>query len=219
MSARSWVVSTTVVSPRSRSSARNARTACLLTTSSPIVGSSRNSTCGPCSSATVSSPRIRWPSESCRTGVSRKRQVELTRSSRASRAAWSAGGTRQMCRASSNESRSGRSHHSCERCPNTTPIRAARRLPLRHRHQPADPHLAAAGHEHAGEHLQRGRLAGAVRAEVAEHLAALDPQVDAVDGGHRLPLAAQAAGLAGDGELLAQPARLDHSVGTWSPPR
>ena len=45
--------------------------ACLLTTSSPMVGSSRKSTSGPCSSEIVSSPRMRCPSESWRTGMSR----------------------------------------------------------------------------------------------------------------------------------------------------
>ena len=75
------------------SAARNARTACLLTRSSPIVGSSRNSTSGPCSSAAVSSPRIRWPSESCRTGMSRNGSRSSSRRQWASRAACSAAGT------------------------------------------------------------------------------------------------------------------------------
>ena len=49
---------------------------------------------GPCSSAAVSSPRIRWPSESCRTGVSRNASRSSSARQRRSRAAWSAAGTR-----------------------------------------------------------------------------------------------------------------------------
>jgi hypothetical protein len=37
--------------------------------------------------------------------------------------------------------------------------------------------------QHAGEHLQRGRLARAVRPDVAERLASLHGQVDVVDRG------------------------------------
>uniref|UniRef100_A0A0U1PA06 Uncharacterized protein n=1 Tax=Mizugakiibacter sediminis TaxID=1475481 RepID=A0A0U1PA06_9GAMM len=39
-----------------------------------------------------------------------------------------------------------------------------------------DAHRAAAGRQHAGDHRQRGRLAGAVDAEQAEHLAAVQAQ-------------------------------------------
>ena len=40
--------------------------------------------------------------------------------------------------------------------------------------RPGDPEPARRRHEDAGEHLDRRRLAGAVRADVADHLAALD---------------------------------------------
>jgi len=43
------------------------------------------------------------------------------------------------------------------------------------------PDLTAAGAKVAGEKPQQGRLAGAVRADDGNHLAAFDPQVDAVD--------------------------------------
>ena len=48
----------------------NSRIFCCITTSSPIVGSSRNSTSGWCSSAAASSHFIRSPSESLRTWTS-----------------------------------------------------------------------------------------------------------------------------------------------------
>jgi hypothetical protein len=56
--------------------------------------------------------------------------------------------------------------------------------PAGDRLQTADADPPGGRGEHAGEHLQRGGLAGPVRADVAEHLAALHPQVDPVHGGH-----------------------------------
>ncbi len=46
---------------------------------------------------------------------------------------------------------------------------------------PEEPDRAGGGADQAQHHSQRGRLAGAVRAEVAEDVAALDRQVDVVD--------------------------------------
>ena len=151
------------------SSARKPRTACLLTTSSPIVGSSRNSTSGPCSRAAVSSPRIRWPSESCRTGVSRT--ASRSSSSPAAAAAGPRGrrpapGRRgaaaRRSRAAAGPTRAG------ERWPKTTPIRRASRRRCGTGVEPADPQVPGGRREDAGQHLQRRRLAGAVRADVAE---------------------------------------------------
>ena len=46
----------------------------------------------------------------------------------------------------------------------------------------ADRGAARSRRKEAGEHLHRGRLAGAVRAEEAEHLPRLDLEADAIDG-------------------------------------
>ena len=67
---------------------------------------------------------------------------------------------------------------------------------------------AARGHEDAGQHLDRGRLACPVRAQVAEQLAAFDAEGDLA---HRIddsPLAPEPA--AANHEPLAQPFDLDH---------
>jgi len=55
------------------------------------------------------------------------------------------------------------------------------------RHVAEHRHLAAGGVEQAGEHLQRRRLARAVRAEEADDLARLDLERDAVDGADIAP--------------------------------
>ena len=61
-----------------------------------------------------------------------------------------------------------------------------------------DANLAArTGHQDAGEHLDGGGLAGAVGADVADHLAAVDREADAV---HR-----------GDGAVLAHEKILDRA--------
>ena len=67
------------------------------------------------------SPRIRCPSESCRTGVARNPD----RSSRSTSSSRRGCQRPSRCTAARirSDSASGRSHHSCERCPKTTPIR------------------------------------------------------------------------------------------------
>ena len=52
--------------------------------------------------------------------------------------------------------------------------------PLAVRVAPQHAHLPAGGHQDAGQHLDRGRLTRAVHADVPDHLARLDLQVDAV---------------------------------------
>ena len=64
------------------------------------------------------------------------------------------------------------------------------------------------GHEDAGQHLDRGRLAGAIRAEVAEQLAALDAERDVLDRIDDNALAAEAP--AAHDELLREVLDLDH---------
>ena len=80
---------------------------------------------------------------------------------------------------------------------------------LGHRDEPADVNVAPAGHKDAGEHLQRGRFAGAVGTQVAEQFAPANGQVHPVDSGHGVPRPPEPAALAGKDELLAQPDGLD----------
>ena len=98
-----------------------------------------------------------------------------------------------MWRRSSNESRSGRSHQSCTRWPNIAPIRRASSMRCARRVEPGDAHVPADRDEDAGQHLDRRRLAGAVRPEVAEQLAALDAERDVVHRLDHAPLAPEAA--------------------------
>jgi len=57
----------------------------------------------------------------------------------------------------------------------------------------ADQRRARRGSEVAGQHLHRRRLAGAVRAEEADDLAARHPEGDVIDGERRAVLLAQRA--------------------------
>ena len=70
MSLMSWVVSSSVVPRSARSVIRKCRSRSLLIMSSPIVGSSSTSSRGLCTRAAATSPRIRSPNDSWRTGVS-----------------------------------------------------------------------------------------------------------------------------------------------------
>src|SRR5262249_61334524 len=82
---------------------------------------------------------------------------------------------------------------------------------LRHRLEAADPHRSARRIENPREHLQGRRLAGAVGPDVADHLAALDNEIDPIHGGHDTRAAAQPAGLHADSELLAELVCLDEA--------
>ena len=209
MSARSCVVSISVVSPAAPIVARNARTACLLTTSRPIVGSSRNSTSGRCSNAAVISPRIRWPSDSWRTGVaSNSSSPSSDRHSRKPRRVL---GRRHPVDVAQQLERVAQRQIPPQLRPLAEHDADAQReaRTVGHRPETAHAHRAAARRQHAGHHLERGRLAGAVRADVADHLAAIDREIDAVDRRDRPARTAEPPGLLGDRELLAQLARLD----------
>ncbi len=59
--------------------------------------------------------------------------------------------------------------------------------------KPSTRALARGGVEQAGEHLQRGGLAGAVRAEKADDLAGLDRKADLLDGLDVVELAVEKA--------------------------
>ena len=92
------------------------------TASIPMVGSSRKRIDGRCSRAAARSHRIRCPRLSCRTGTSSSGPRSSTCTSSSSVPRYSSGGTLYMSRRSSNDSMTGRSHHSCVRCPNMTPM-------------------------------------------------------------------------------------------------
>ena len=80
---------------------------------------------------------------------------------------------------------------------------------LGHRLEPAHAHAPRGGIEHAGEHLERGGLARAVGADVAERLSPLHGEVDAVDGVDEPRPAAQPARPDAHRELLPEAGRLD----------
>ena len=116
-----------------------------------------------------------------------------------------------MWRSSSNESCSGRSHQSCTRWPKTTPIRRASWMRCRDGSRPATAIRPALGTRMPGQHLHGRRLAGAVRADVADELAGLDPEADPVDRAHLAPLAADPAALDAEREGLLDAVELDHA--------
>jgi hypothetical protein len=80
--------------------------------------------------------------------------------------------------------------------------------PLLRRRQARDRDAAGRRHEDPRQHLDRRRLAGAVRAEVPEQLAALDAERDVVDRVDDDALAAETP--AADDEALREPLDLDH---------
>ena len=177
MSGRSWVVSSTVVPRAARSATRNVRSRSLLTRSSPMVGSSSTSSSGECSSAAVTSPRIRWPSESCRTGVARNGSMSSSSTHSSSRGSPgrrpAAGGWRRAAgttRAAAGPTTAGCAGRTRRR--SGGPARAAAAPgPAR------TPGPARGRHQHPGEHLDRGRLAGPVGADEADALARRDRNV------------------------------------------
>ena len=93
-----------------------------------------------------------------------------------------------------NDWRGVSSNHSCERCPNSVPMRRVSCRRSRHGTRPSTAHLARRGVEDAGEDLDRRRLPGAVGPDVGDPLAGLDGERDAA---HRLdppPLATPPGG-------------------------
>ncbi len=83
---------------------------------------------------------------------------------------------------------------------------------LGHRLVAAHARESAGRIQHAREHLERRRFSGAVRADVAERLAALHGEVDAVDGADHARLAAQPSRLPVHGEVLPKSTRLDDGI-------
>ena len=117
-----------------------------------------------------------------------------------------------MWRSRSSDSITGRSHQRLVRWPNTTPMcrDVLRALRARARGRPRAPRRRRR-HQDAGQHLERGRLAGAVRPQVADQLARRDVEADAVHRAHDVMLARDqvaqraqpAAVMAVDAEFLA----------------
>ena len=163
----------------------NSRTASCIETSSPIVGSSRKSTLGRCRRAAASSHFIRSPSESWRVGF-----FAMTRRGRAARRARPSSrrrrlGRRRRWRGSARTSRrAARSQRSCCFCPMTSVMRSKKRARGAAATWPATRDLAGRRVEQPREHLQRRRLAGAVRPEEPDALARLDREREIGDRAH-----------------------------------
>ena len=103
------------------------------------------------------------------------------------------------------------------RWPKTTPIRRASSVRCRLGSRPATLSVPAGRHQDAGEHLDRGRLPGAVGADVADHLAGLDGERQVVHGDDLVARAHEPARLAADHERPAQVADLDRVASVSSP--
>jgi len=83
---------------------------------------------------------------------------------------------------------------------------------LADRLEPGDSHEAGGGHQYPGEHLDGRRLAGPVRADVADALAARHGEADAVDGPHHPALPPQPPDRPADHELAPQVPQLDEAL-------
>ena len=151
--------------------------------SRPIVGSSRNRISGSCSTLAASSQRIRSPSDSVRTGRSSRSAASSSVGQHRRSAPPSRRGTGGRCGRAARASRAataGTTAASAGRtgCRCASPAGAARF----HGTRPSTCAVAAGGVQDAGQHLDRGRLARAVRADIREPLAGLDGERDALDG-------------------------------------
>ena len=122
MSSISWVVSITVTPCCWLNFLMKSRKASLDTASSPMVGSSRNRIEGECSRAAAKSHLILCPRLSCRTGMFSMGSKFMASMKLSRLWVYFSCGMRYMSRRRSKDSITGRSHHSCVRCPNTTPI-------------------------------------------------------------------------------------------------
>ena len=209
MSVRSWVVSSTVVPRSAFSSRRNSRTLALLTTSSPIVGSSRYSTSGSCSSAAAMSPRIRCPSDSCRTGTSNS--VAEVEEFDAAVQVLAVPGVRDPVHPVHQPVRVDQRQVPPQggALPEDHPDPARQPRPLPRRVDAGDPQPAAARGEDAGQHLDRGRLARRRSGRCSRPSRRAAPEADAVDRPHLAPLPAQQARLAAHVEDLLDAVELD----------
>ena len=159
---------------------------CCAITSRPIVGSSRNSTSGECSSAAISSIFIRSPSDSSRTGWLSKRRTSEQIDQLVVRAVETRRVDAVNLLVQAERLGGGQVPPELVLLPHHQGEAAAigvLALPGDVAHHAG---RAAGGIDHAGEQLERGGLAGAVGPEKGDELALLDRQVDAA---HRLHLA------------------------------
>ena len=211
-STRSWVVSRTVVPCSRLISTRNSRTASWLITSSPMVGSSSSRIDGSWSRAAVSSPRMRWPSESCRTGTSSSGSSSSPAAKRREVGGVALRGhgvdVPQQVEAVPQGEVPPQLGALAEHHADATGQLGA----LAARFESVDADVTRRGHEDPREHLDGGRLAGTVRADEAHHGTALDLQVDAADGHHLLATAAHPTGLAPHHELLGESRDVDDRI-------
>ncbi len=148
----------------------------------PMVGSSRNTTGGSCSSAAARSQRTRWPRERWRTRVSQKEEraeqlVELAEAD----AVFTLRHPVDVP-----QDREGLTHRQVPpqlgALPEHRPDVACVALALPVRDDARDARLAGGRGEDAGEHLDGGGLAGAVRAEQREQFAGRHLEGDVADG-------------------------------------
>ena len=204
MSGRSWVVSRIVVPASARSAARNDRSASLLTMSSPTVGSSSSSSSGECSSAAVDLAAHPLPErELPDRGVQERAPCPAAR-----RTAPAGAGPlgRQPVDRGQQPERLGQRQvpPQLAALAEHDPDPPGQLPPLPNRLQPAHPDPARGRHEDPGEHLDRRRLAGAVRADVADALAGPDGERDPVHRPHDPLLPPKSPGRAADDEVPAQ---------------
>ncbi len=157
---------------------------CCATTSSPIVGSSRNSTSGECSSAAISSIFIRSPSDNSRTGwpSSLRTSSRSTSSSRAPVELRRVDAVNLLVQAE--RLLRGQVPPELVLLPHHQGEAAAIGVFAPPGHIAHHPGRAARGIDHAREQFERGGFAGAVGPEKGDELAGLDRQVDAAHGLH-----------------------------------
>ena len=133
-----------------------------------MVGSSRNRMAGSCSSAAAISQRMRWPSDSWRTGWSSSCSSRSSADQLVAGRADSGPAARGRCRAAGRSPRSPAGPTTAG-CAGRTPRRCAPRAACAAARatRPSTSQRPALGSQDAGEDLDGGRLAGAVRPDEA----------------------------------------------------
>ena len=177
-------VDTRIAQPAARRSSSSCRTLRVTSGSRPDVGSSSSRTAGSCSSARASATFCRMPFDSSAARVDRRGRSARTSRARDRRAvgvARARRGRRRRCRFSRTVRRSQRPGDSVR---NPIRLRSADAGGARQRHA-VDRDRAARRRDQPRQHPHRRRLAGAVRAEQRDDLAAPDLERHVVDGGAR----------------------------------
>ena len=184
MSSRSWVVSSTVV-PCARVEVGEERADAVLAHDVEADRSARRGRAARGRGAARRSARRACADRARAGGPASSRNSSSSSSSMHSSSRSRCGAAVDAGRcgaAASNDSASGRSHHSSERCPNTTPMRRASCDALARRHQPGDLHLGPrVGTSTPVSILIVVDLPAPFGPDVAEHLARVDAERHAVD--------------------------------------